>query len=1114
MALVANLEAGFGAGGFDLSVSVTGMGGVLDGATIPPVSVDEDALTAIIDGLESPDLADLGAAISAVVSDLGGIVDLLPGAGDLLGPLQVLLDAAQLGSTLPDLAAALAEIDSTRSGNGIAVLVAAIHAGSGILTNPTATSLTDLLESAVPGFDPGGIAALVGSIADGAEVLIGLVGALMSIESVTRDLVAGFDVTASFLDQGRIQLDLTRLSGWAATDALVDLVIGIDPDDIGIVDLVAGPLIDYAITVRRLGEAVVTSMAWGEATLVGLDLDGLVARLGEATAQVTSSVLAPVNNLVATLRDRIEALMSFDLPQPPTLDDFVDGLGGLATQLASAIDEMDPSAIARPIGDALDTVMHPLTSIETVAHEVVASAGAAFGAVRQAVTTVDIRPITDGIATVLAPFTEALEALDSLVAAVEGAVGDAATAIDGLIEPVRSGLSEAAELITSAFAAVDQLITDLHLEEIGPTLTAGAQQVATAISAAQLKPVFDAIVSALDVTATALSLTPRDLLPDDVKAALEAGCGQLQQVDLESTREALRTELQSLRDEVDVTVLDVVREAQLAVVEFLDEIDPEGPISELENGPFAELVSRLREADLMALLAPVLDAIDEATAVITGFDPIALLEPLDEALDVVSQAIQSIDPTELLEPVEQQLAGLRTTLVDTLDLDGWDDRLDAVSGAISRFLKRFDLSPVTTALDGAHAALVASAAQPALGAGPLGTLVSALVEGAGLRVRPDTFDAVRNWLTGEASPSQIITERLVGAQSTVQRLADAVAAIDLVGTIGPLSAHHSRLIAALHVHPDTSLLRLRVDAELTGASPGDLLGPVVANRDRYLTALQSASGALSQLTSASRSELDAAASGLRSAAAPLVEVVARVRSLIAAVTGVEVEGRPIRDILVELLGRVRPSLIFGALVTSVHALRDRCRAAVDQAVIEPLRNGLDTIRSVIDVLDISFIRTEIEAIRDDVLGAIDSLRPAAILGDAGAALSALQNRIATVDPLGPVRSVVDGLSATIDTFESEFRPTALTAGALTAYDRVTSAIASLAVDDVLQPVLSALDGIEAQLEDGMDDLIDALHGVQDACASGGPSLGAALGAASDLVGGLSGGGSVGGSFGL
>ena len=289
MALVANLEAGFGAGGFDLSVSVTGMGGALDGATIPPVSVDEDALTRIIDGLESPDLADLGAAISAVVSDLGGIVDLLPGAGDLLGPLQVLLDAAQLGSTLPDLAAALAEIDSTRSGNGIAVLVAAIHAGSGILTNPTATSLTDLLESAVPGFDPGGIAALVGSIADGAEVLIGLVGALMSIESVTRDLVAGFDVTASFLDQGRIQLDLTRLSGWAATDALVDLVIGIDPDDIGIVDLVAGPLIDYAITVRRLGEAVVTSMAWGEATLVGLDLDGLVARLGEATAQVTSS---------------------------------------------------------------------------------------------------------------------------------------------------------------------------------------------------------------------------------------------------------------------------------------------------------------------------------------------------------------------------------------------------------------------------------------------------------------------------------------------------------------------------------------------------------------------------------------------------------------------------------------------------------------------------------------------------------------------------------------------------------------------------------------------------------------------------------------------------------
>jgi hypothetical protein len=112
--------------------------------------------------------------------------------------------------------------------------------------------------------------------------------------------------------------------------------------------------------------------------------------------------------------------------------------------------------------------------------------------------------------------------------------------------------------------------------------------------------------------------------------------------------------------------------------------------------------------------------------------------------------------------------------------------------------------------------------------------------------------------------------------------------------------------------------------------------------------------------------------------------------------------------------------------------------------------------------------------------------------------------------------VTDALAATITTFDSEFRPTVLAAPALAAYDTVRDAIDAIAVDDVLRPVLDTLDAVSTQLEDGMNRLIDAVHDVQDACASGGPSLGAALGAAAGVAGALSGGLSAGvsGGFGL
>ena len=1116
MALVANLQASFAADGFDLDVTVGGVGGQLDATAVAPISLDTGALSAIREQLSAPDLQGLAASVGGAAGSLGSVTGLVPDLGALLRPLGPALSTLALAGADPaglaGLGATVRGLDSARTGSGIDAVLPAVTAAAALSDHPAVRGLTQIVTRAVPGLDLQAPAAAVTGGLAGVAGLVHLVGGLMAVESITRDLTAGVATTASFLDAGRIEAGLAQLDAWVDSGAVVDLLVGIDPDDPGVVDLVAGVVETYVSTVRELGSAVVTGMAFGEATLAGLDVPELVARVDEASALVRRADLTAVAALAVDLRARLDAFLTFDLPAPPLIDDFLAGVGEVVSTMAAAIDRFQPAVVTDPIRGALTTVTAPLEQVEQAAREVVAGATAALGAVRSAVTAVDLRPVTDAVAAVLAPITAALDALEALVGDAQAAITAAADAVDDVVTPAQQALTTAATAITRAFTAVRDAVDVLGLDEIGATLTDDAQQVAGAIAAAQLRPVFDVVVGALETAADALRLVPRDLLPDDVRAALDAACGRLQAVDLEPVRASLNQELADLVASVDVTVLDAVRQAQQAVVGFLDTIDPRPRVQALEDGPFADLVTRLRAVDPRTPLAPVIAAVDEAKAAITGFDPAAALRPLDEVVDTVVDALAAFDPAALLGPIEQQVTAARQTIMQTLQLDRFEEWLDTAAAFVDGVLDRFDPGAMAAALDEVHQSLVAEAARPDLGPGPVGTVVTALVEGTGLRVRADAFADVALWLDGSASAQAVVAQRLSAALGTIQRLTATVAAVDLTGVVGRLDAHHSRLVAALSAHADTSRLRLRLDATLAGSAPGALLGGVLVNRDRYLTALADGAAALTRLVAASRSELDEAATALRTATAPLTAVLARVRALLHATTGVVVDGRPLRAVLVELLDRLRPSLLLGPIADALDRLRDRIRTALDGALWQPLRDALGTVRSLVQTLDLSFVRTELTAARDDVVVTVEQLRPTAVLGDLLADVTALQARIAGFDPIGPVRAVTEALADVITTFETELRPTVLAAPALAAYDTVRDTVDAIAVDDVLRPVLDALDGVSAQLEDGMNRLIDALHGVQDACASGGPSLGAALGAAAGVAGALSVG--VSGGFGL
>src|SRR5262245_26709780 len=92
MALSATLEGSFGAGGFDLAASFTGIGSIFSGVDLPSLSLD---------GSGSPDLGEFSVdGVTGVVGDLegviGGALDGFPDVSELLGPLGSSLSVLQL----------------------------------------------------------------------------------------------------------------------------------------------------------------------------------------------------------------------------------------------------------------------------------------------------------------------------------------------------------------------------------------------------------------------------------------------------------------------------------------------------------------------------------------------------------------------------------------------------------------------------------------------------------------------------------------------------------------------------------------------------------------------------------------------------------------------------------------------------------------------------------------------------------------------------------------------------------------------------------------------------------------------------------------------------------
>jgi hypothetical protein len=1055
----------------DLAGLVDGIADVMGGVALDGLGFDAAGVLGLVASLAPPDLQAVTGAVAGVTAGIAGSGALgtaLPGAGAAVGDLSALLDALRVPFVLPDAGTDV----------GLAALSGRVAAVQGALGAGPIPALLDL----VPGLDVAAVAPRVGGSAGGLIALLQAMAALSATSSVSARLAERATRLGGLFDAEAAAAAAARLAELAADTATPGRIRAADPEDGPAVQAAGDALVSFQDAVAEVSDAFAQGMGLGEAVLLTLDLDASAAALDVARLALLAADVHAVGALSATVVGALRPVLQASLPDPAAFGGDVVAAGlAQVDAIRAAIEGFDPAVVAAPVRSVVETATAPLTALAGLVETVATEIAAGVRTVRDVVDQVDLAPVAAALRAALQPLVDALAAIEGAVAAAEAELRAVADGIQSALGEVAETVEAAAATVGGALGRVRQLLAEIGLGDLADALAAALTSVGQALSSATLAPYFDAAVDVVDTAATVVDAVPFSMLPTDVQQEVVDACRPIKELQLQPIEDTLRSELAEITDAFQAGALDAVEQAYAEVVDVLAQLDPGPPLVALEEGPLAELRAAVAAVDPRQLLAPVTQALDEARAVLAGVDLEAtILDPLEQALGPVRAALAGLDPAALLEPVTAGIDAARTAATELLRLDEADAALDRILETVAGLLARIDVEGLAATLDDAVTAQLGRLPD-APASSPLPALVAATARATGLDAEDAGVVEALAWVgpTGAAvDPAAVVAGRLGGVATAVAATREAVRAADPGPLIAAAGVQWRTLRAAVESHPDGSLLRQVLGPLVAAPGPAGALGPLTENRRRYLAALDAAVTASAAFAASGRAEVSVTAAGVRAGLAPLQAVPERIRAVLTAL-GLDAADLSPAGLLRQLLRVAGPERVLPALVGLVAAARTAA-VGVLQAVLAPLHEGIGSVRGLLAAVDVGPVVAELTALHADVLATVDAFAPRVLLGDAVTAADELVARLAAFDPLAPVADVLDAALTTADEVLETARPTVVFADAIGLHADVMAVAAGLDVRALLEPVITALDGLAAQLDDGFDRTGDALQRLQAA----------------------------------
>lgn len=1058
-----------------------------------------DRTGTITSTVSSFDASSLGPAIARLVEQANtGLAAIAP-QQDLLGTVTGALalveqaTASDLRADIEALVAQLArELEGSREGGTFGVLMRLARM---LAQAPQGGLIASLLQSLLgtAGVSTPPAVRDLGAMLPALDSLVRAVGGLMMLESVLSESQQLTSVMSQRLDSAAVQRDIDTLMSFFEP-ALAARVASTDTADDAALQALADTLAIGADRINKLQQDLAAGMGFGEATLAYLDVARVQAEVASAAALLRNIDLDPLERQLRAALGGLGPFMALDFASVPaqSLDALLSQAQAQVAALAGQIRAWNPADLVGPLQQGIDTLTAPLLDLSRVISEAVVSVRAALDAVKRVIVDLPVGGLVSAITTLIEPITRALELITALVADVAAALETAADAAVDALGEVEGLVDDFKQEVQALFADARQFVEGLNLDSVAGTLTDRIGEFTQAVSQAQLKPYFDTAAGAIDAATDVVAAVPFGLLPESMKADVDAAVAPIKQTDLG----AFETQIESLigigadghftpRADLEAAITQIQQKFD-ALIATLREHDPEQYLAQLDE-KLAELAAKIREIAPAVTLQPVQDVIDEVKAALAGFDLAAQLAPVQQVFDQAIETMQQYSPAQLVAPLQQRVTEARQKVVDALKLDQWSPALDTVQEQAAAVLDLINPAQLEVKLaELLTQARDLTASLPDTNPQWLGTIVAALHRGSLARLYPWTYPVVQTWVDNRAGGAALAA-RSAAIADAVARTHSAVAAIDVAALSGQLLARLQPIRSALaslqaglpgdsrHRAP-LATLSLRLDMQVA-------LGELVANRDRYFARLSRTLPLGETLRRTGLSEVDVTIDKLHRAFEPVRSLIGTLRAFLRAAGVPEVDGGVPR--MLRAVFDVAPPARLATLTAPLFvALRERVLALID-AVVLPLQTGIARLETLIAAIDLAPLQQAVDEVFQDALNEVQALSPTALLAGPIAAVDALKAQVAAFDPLHALLTVLDTLRDTAARVLEKLSAQQLLADPIAIYREIVDALDALNVQALMTPVLDLLDSIAHDVDAGLDDTVAAFQRLQDALPSGG-----------------------------
>jgi len=162
----------------------------------------------------------------------------------------------------------------------------------------------------------------------------------------------------------------------------------------------------------------------------------------------------------------------------------------------------------------------------------------------------------------------------------------------------------------------------------------------------------------------------------------------------------------------------------------------------------------------------------------------------------------------------------------------------------------------------------------------------------------------------------------------------------------------------------------------------------------------------------------------------------------------------------------------------IAAFRDRLKTLIDE-ILAPVRAAIDDLAELIALIDLQPVIAGVEAVFQEVRGQLLAYSPNVLLHDQLAAFAGLKQTLLDFDPLAAILELLDGLRDTAARIVAKLSARALLESPLAIYDAIVDAFRQLNISTLLSPVLDALDNIALQVDQGLDETVEAFKRLQE-----------------------------------